>query len=60
MTLIVKDPDTGEVIHHCSEPLSQHRNQSLNWSENGQRATTAAIAWAGAMFRVRRAKPAWN
>jgi hypothetical protein len=25
-TEVVKDPDTGEVIHHCSEPLSQHRN----------------------------------
>lgn len=23
---LVKDPDTGEVIHCCSEPLSQHRN----------------------------------
>jgi hypothetical protein len=24
---IVKDPDTGEVICHCSEPLSHHRNR---------------------------------
>jgi hypothetical protein len=21
---VVKDPDTGEIVHECEEPLSQH------------------------------------
>src|ERR1700719_4445993 len=25
-TEVVRDPDTGPIIHHCSEPLSQHHN----------------------------------
>jgi len=30
----VKNPKTGEVIHHCEEPLSQHKNHGSAKNKN--------------------------
>lgn len=37
---IVIDPETGKVIHHCEEPLSQHRGHGSAKPQKPQRLTS--------------------
>jgi hypothetical protein len=34
---VVTDPDTGEVVHYCREPLSQHRGHGSAKRPGGDR-----------------------
>ncbi|HUK55579.1 MAG TPA: zinc ribbon domain-containing protein, partial [Nitrospiria bacterium] len=35
---VISDPETGEIIHECQEPLSEHRNHGSAKNKDDKKA----------------------